>query len=74
MQVTSLHRQVRNEHWANTGLSKGKPHRINTEHDGMSDKYYCTQQHYYKVSYNESVTKVSKSDANIMTSAATHIP
>ena len=39
----------------------------------MSDKYYCTQQHYYKVSYDESITKVSKSDKNIATSAAAHI-
>ena len=39
----------------------------------MSNKYYHTQQHYYKVSYDESVAKVGKLDANIATSAAAHI-
>ena len=74
MQVVSLHRKVRDEHRANTGLSEGKPRRINTVHDGMSDKYYHTQQHCYKVSYDESIAKVSKSDVNITMSAAVHIP
>ena len=40
----------------------------------MSDKYYCTQQHCYKVSYDEPIAKVSKSDVNITMSAAVHIP
>ena len=73
MQVALLHRQVRDEHQANTGLSKDEPRRINTVHDRMSDKYYCTQQHCYKVSYDKSITKVSKSDVNTTTSAAVHI-
>ena len=67
------HRQVRDEHLANTRLSKGEPHRINTVHDGMSDKYYHTRQHCYKVSYDKSIAKVSKSDVNITMSAAMHI-
>ena len=74
MQVVSSHRQVKDEHQANTGLSKGEPHQINIVHDGMSDKYYHTQQHCYKVSYDESIAKVGKSDINIATSAAVHIP
>ena len=65
---------MRNEHWVNTGLSEGEPHQINTVHDGMSDKYYHTRQHCYKVSYDEPVAKVGKSDANIAMSAAAHIP
>ena len=73
MQVASPHRKVKDEHQANTGLSKGEPRRINTVHDGMSDKYYCTRQHCYKVSYDESVTKVGKLDVNITMSAAAHI-
>ena len=73
VQVASPHRKVRDEHQANTGLSEGEPRQINTVHDGMSDKYYRTQQHCYKVSYNESVAKVGKSDVNIATSAAVHI-
>ena len=73
MQVVLLHRQVRDEHQANTGLSKGEPCQINTVHDGTSDKYYHTQQHYHKVSYDESIINVSKSDANIVTLAAVHI-
>ena len=40
----------------------------------MSNKYYHTQQHCYKVSYDESIAKVSKSDVNIVMSAAAHIP
>ena len=74
MQVASPHRQVRGEHQANTGLSEDEPHQINTVHDGMSNKYYRTRQHCYKVSYDESVAKVGKSDVNITTSAAVHIP
>ena len=68
------HRQVRDEHQVNTRLSKGEPCQINSVHDGMFNKYYCTQQHYYKVSYNESVAKVGKLDTNIVMSAAVHIP
>ena len=64
---------MRDEHWVNTGLSKGEPRRINTVHDGMSNKYYHTRQHCYKVSYDESVAKVGKSDVNIIMSAAAHI-
>ena len=40
----------------------------------MSNKYYRTQQHCYKVSYDKSITKVGKLDVNIATSAAAHIP